>query len=305
MPVDLALTWAPASPLRAPDWAGGIVQSILVKPGDDVRDGTEILRISGVLVVAVRSEEPFYRPILLGDRGSDVRELNSFLARNGYAAVDGEVASSRTSAGIRAFSKRIGLPATSVFDPTWVIQLPEEIFHVLSVEIDQGAAAPTLGQPIATAANKLSSATVVPAGFFASNSQPDQTALDPQEILRQAIEVPEGQGLWLGEDELVLNERRSGIDETDLSDLASSVPTNALSIQANQIRSVVSGDWLVPSAAVFASDTGHACVRVESKDRAIRVVIVADSGGSSVIRGAIDPGDRVEVRVMGSRRQCS
>src|SRR4051812_24334108 len=51
--------------------ADGIVTSVSVAPGDDVVDGTVLVTINGVPVLAQVGGIPFYRPLAKGSKGSD------------------------------------------------------------------------------------------------------------------------------------------------------------------------------------------------------------------------------------------
>ena len=304
-PVDLALTWAAPNPLRAPNWGGGLTQAVLVKSGDQIVDAQELARIGGVTIVAVRSEEPFYRPISRGSRGPDVRALNEFLTRNKFATVEGEVATGATVTGIRSFGEKIGMRNMSIFDPGWVVHLRADAYQVATVKIDQGTPAPALGEPIITGTSTLRSATVVASGSFAINSGPTDEPLDLDEIDRRSVTVQPDREVWLGSEQVALTLDRSDVDPASFSTIFDSVPVNTLSVQANQVRASVEGDVVVPSATVFASAAGQTCVYLESASRATVIEVLADEGGSAIIRGAVKAGDRLEVSVTGARRQCN
>ena len=303
-PVDLALTWGAPDPLRAPKWDGGLIQSVLVSPGEQITDASEIARINGVLVLGVVSPEPFYRTIARDDRGEDVRALNNFLSRSGFAVVEGDVATAKTVAGIRSLAERIGLQNVSTFEPDWVVHMPVDSYSIGAIELKEGTPAPALGVPIITAAVELTSATIVPPGTFPSTSDTGNPAPDPREIDRRAMAIAPNQRIFLGQHEILLDESRTKPDAASLSVIASAVASTATAVQANQVRSAVAGDVVVPSAAVFANAGGQTCILLQSTDRAVLIELVADVGGSSIVRGNVDVGDRVEVRVMGARREC-
>ncbi|WP_425955269.1 peptidoglycan-binding domain-containing protein [Xylanimonas sp. McL0601] len=156
-----ALTWSDGVAVRAPSWSG-LVVSVEVGAGDVLVTGTPVAVVDTVTRIAVATPTPFSRVLAVGDRGGDVVMLRTALRALGFADVgEGNVFDGRLRAGVRALCGRLGCsPTTSVFDPSWVVFLPQETVTVGSVSIDVGTPAPGTGDVILTAAATLASARV-------------------------------------------------------------------------------------------------------------------------------------------------
>jgi hypothetical protein len=155
----VSLTWTTAQGLVAPNWAGTIT-AVPISAGDIVREGTVVAEIDGVQRVAAETTSPFYRLLTLDSQGRDVEDLNLLLRRLGYAHGPGGRWTSGTSAGVASLQRRIGLPPTveSVFDPAWLVWLPNGAFAVGSIDLTLGGLAPSPGTQFATPVATLSEA---------------------------------------------------------------------------------------------------------------------------------------------------
>jgi hypothetical protein len=75
-------------PPTLPGSESAVVTSVAVNVGNTVADGKLLADVSGRPVIALRGRFPMYRPLVLGDTGPDVAELQAGLIAAGYAVRD-------------------------------------------------------------------------------------------------------------------------------------------------------------------------------------------------------------------------
>lgn len=156
-PVRVVLTYESPAVIRAPGWTG-LVQKVLVAPGQTVVSGTPIAVIDDVQRIAMRTPLPFSRSLRSGDKGQDVADLQAALTSLGYYAglIDG-VYGADTGLAVKALQGwGLGVRAPSTtFDPTHVIWLPVDSFVVDEVAFDVATPAPAPGTEILSAVRQL------------------------------------------------------------------------------------------------------------------------------------------------------
>ncbi len=103
--------WEVRSSLRAQ--ASGIVTR--APASGLVADGQSLLSVNETPVLAVVADIPFYRELRAGSRGDDVRNLQGFLARQGFfSAIPDGVFASATKQAVRDWQKALGTTVSGV-----------------------------------------------------------------------------------------------------------------------------------------------------------------------------------------------
>ena len=123
---------------------GGVVTAVLVRPGAVVRTGSRLVEVDGIARLAAHTSRPFYRPLGRGDHGADVDQLASLLAQLGLMHGPGAWPPPRPgmASAVRHLAVSIGAPQDGMFDPAWVVWLPEPELVVASVPPQAGGPVP-------------------------------------------------------------------------------------------------------------------------------------------------------------------
>jgi hypothetical protein len=147
----------------------GLVTSVEVATGDELRSGDAVFSVDGQMVLAATTESPFFRELRSGSRGADVEALQRLLVDWGFldAEPDGVFATS-TAAAVRTLEIHIGVATpTSRFSPSYLIWLPKSPMHVGEVNVRTGFPAPASGEVIVQGL-----AEIVSARFVGSDGSP-------------------------------------------------------------------------------------------------------------------------------------
>ena len=123
--VGVLMSWAPSSPVFAPAWSG-LVQRVAVHEGDQLRSGTAVATVSGVVRTAFVMQLPISRPLHVGDSGPEVQAMNLLLNDAGFTTHLGDSFTRASARSVGLFAKSIGASTTSdltEFDPGWVLFL--------------------------------------------------------------------------------------------------------------------------------------------------------------------------------------
>jgi hypothetical protein len=147
---------ADGSPYSVVNQATGVVTG-LPSVGDVIKCGQAIYRVHGRPVALLCGTTPLYRPLSVGLKGWDVKELNSNLVDLGYAD-SSEVNLSgyfghATRDALKRLKADLGFTPTGTLDPDQAVALPGPL-RISSVPVPLGAAA----QPGATIAQATSTA---------------------------------------------------------------------------------------------------------------------------------------------------
>ena len=147
--VTLTLKYEPRTELVGLDLSG-LVTSVSVSAGQPVESGDVLATIEGRPLVALVSERPFYRDLVAGESGEDVRELQMLLGDLGLyeSPPDGKYGT-RTARAVEQWRAAIGDPApTREFLASEVVWLPADVEHrvVEAVNLHQGSPAPASGE---------------------------------------------------------------------------------------------------------------------------------------------------------------
>lgn len=160
-PADLTASFGDPLTARAGGPAG-TVTAVRVMVGRVVAQGAPLFDVDGRTVVAMVGGQPPYRDLRLGDRGRDVRGLRTFLGEVGLlrSPGSGELFDDATRRAVAALQLRGGASGTGVFDRSMVVWVPTKDFRVSTVDVEVGAPAPPVGQPVLSSTGVVRSATL-------------------------------------------------------------------------------------------------------------------------------------------------
>jgi len=129
----------------------GVIDRILVKKGDTVELGRQLLSVNGKPLYAIKGDSPIYRQITSGDTGDDVKWVQQSLKDMGYSnTVDGDYGSGTISA-LNDFQDEKGLTEISKVGPDTFQAFPLPLV-VMDVAVKQGDSV-SLGTVAMTLAN--------------------------------------------------------------------------------------------------------------------------------------------------------
>lgn len=318
----LLLDWSLNETLYAPGWTG-VVQTLLLTPGDLIESGDPVGRVGGIVRLAVHTSVPFSETLSIGDSGLEVEELNKVLAAFGYPSSSDGTYSEATTAGVARLAESIGaISDGSSFDPGWFVYLPHQTFEVQGSGMVVGAPAPTPGAAIASSDAQLTGATLVSieaAREFASEEVPvseTEGSVAPSALSSESPEIPDAERLSLEATERVL----LGTDELPVEPNGKFATEAMTRIEASIIpgvkgtfvtltRAAVSGEWEIPSAALFSDGEGRICVvtRLPEREEISPVVVQVrgSSSGSTLVTGSLRKESEVLIAPKGDQRDCA
>jgi peptidoglycan hydrolase-like protein with peptidoglycan-binding domain len=119
--------------------ASGLVTAVSIAPGDRIASGTRLVSVDDVPILAYLAPAPLYRDLSTGDRGPDVRNVQQFLAKAGFAPgrTDG-VFSTSTFQAVKRFEKAHGLQLDGVIHRDELAWAPPGLTAVGSVAVQVG-----------------------------------------------------------------------------------------------------------------------------------------------------------------------
>lgn len=276
---------------------GGLVTGVFISEGNEVNSGYPIMQIDGVNVVAVTSENSFYRDLTIGSVGDDVLALQEFLQSLGLysGATDGEFGAI-TAAAVKAFQESIGARGgDGVFRPGYVVRMPSDRMVPTEVLIAQD-------QAIAPGTAILKS-----------------LAMDGAPALQSVVQVPDGDysitvsgatfrarssdGEWITQ----IDDATTFLTEALSPD---SVETTGLhALQGTALQTQATPALSIPPAALIMGEQGAYCVAVPglSGSTIVRVQLIgADISGAALVHANqhLAPDDTVELRPGRNGQQC-
>lgn len=295
-PIALGLQWDAGKILVAPSWSG-VVQEVLVGEGDEIADGSPVVRIDGIIRRAVTTPFPFSRQMTTDDTGSDVSMLNDYLRAHGYSATEGRRFGWDTLVGVRAFAGDIGVPQSSSvtsFDPSWVIFLAGS-GAVQEVDFKVGAPAPSPGDDIVTLKSSLVDAVLLESAPLSEDNSKDTTAsVAPVEPTTKATE---GEALVVNGETLALADDRQRVSPDSLGGLAAMVDDGSRSVVAVLRTEATPGQWVLPVPGVIVDPRGATCVKVRNDDGvlSVPVTVVGNADGRVVVSGNLKSADSIAI----------
>jgi len=261
----VTLQWGDATSLVAPLWSGTVLETV-VNPGDTIQPGDVVAVVDNIERIAWHTDRPFFRELGRGATGDDVSQLQLLLNTAGYyeGEVDGSYGGG-TVAAVREWALDLGVEKPSGrFDPGWIVWLPDPRFEVAVVEITPGAAAPSPGTNILTAATPL-----VGAEFLTIDGEPFERG--PGWVAGfESGQIP------LGAD--------GQIDSDALGNLEALLPSAEDEIPLTFKRSQPLDVVEVPATAIMTNDAGDTCVWVEQSADYQAVPVIVGSATARVVK---------------------
>ena len=267
----LRVEWEEAEALVASPNLAGVVTSVEFRSGEFDSESVivPLLTVNNRSVSLLRSERPFYRPLVSGSEGDDVAGLQRVLIRAGIldsdATVNGQVGTPTIDA-IRTMNERLNVPANelSVFDPSWFLWLaPGDDFAVAEVLVQVGNSL-VGSDPLFAAKRVIESAGVT------VESRVDLTSDE------WSMRIPGVDGAFALEGDMV----------ADMEVLASHLAPDTTDLQVEVQRSVAVEVLSVPASAIAVASDGATCLmRLDGSDRysAIKVSVRGSQAGRTLL----------------------
>src|SRR5690625_3506954 len=269
--------------------------------------------MDGVTRLAYPSERPFSRVLESGDRGADVKELNTLLASLDLTHGDGEVYTYLTARGVEDLAEDIGADWTRVFDPNWLVYVPESGIEVAEIDLMVGSPVPPPGTVIASGTASLTAATAVNVDDLDVDGGPDDEAPSADDESASAagpvstVEAPDDADIMLGDEVLAIEqESRSGLAREGLDVVERRVEPGTMGIEAVVRRPAGSNEFVIPAAAAFSSDGDRMCAlrRRGDEESTVEIVVVGGSTSRTIVQGDLAVGDEVAVSPDQDLRTC-
>ncbi|KZX20780.1 hypothetical protein [Rathayibacter tanaceti] len=289
--VSVVVTRDVAPDLYAPAWSG-VVESTAVTPGTVVRSGDVVATIAGIDRLAISSERPFSTELRVGDEGPDAAALNDVLRGLELDAPESDEFTVPTLIAVRELADSLGVTATKdlqVFDPSWLVFLPQEEMTVATSTLHVGALAPPPGEAFATtrpviAAAQLDGATSAELGD--SNGA----------VVQREVRAADAERLQIEGVEIALSADRRGVDPSAFGQLRELIADDRSRTDGMLLADPRPGTVVVPSAAIGGGERACVLARTAGGAPEPRVVTVESSSlGRSTVSGAVATGDDVLV----------
>lgn len=305
--VDIALLWGEPDPLRAPTWSG-TVQSVAIASGGTISSGDTVAVIDGITRIAWHAAAPFYRVLQSGAHGADVVALKALLSARGQPQNDTDAFDWSTLLGVRKLGAELGVPDSQTlahFDPAWVVFLSEGSFTVTSVALHVAAPAPSPGEPIADAAERLTGAAIVENGAATNSlsSAPDddralESAAFEDLVAKRGIVRDGDESLVYASVDVLLNDDGQTVSADGLEVLVDNVAVGTEGVPAQLVAPAVAGQVRIPAASISSiGDSFRVCIQVGDSIQTRSVTVYSSDTGGVLVSGDID--DSATVRIPG------
>jgi hypothetical protein len=121
------------APVSAGKFRSRVVTALKVAAGDALNSGTVVGSVSGRPLIAFTTTLPFYRDLKVGDRGADVKALESGLVAAKRLAKADSVFGADTLGALRGIYRSAGLgsPEKFVLDAAWGVPKGSRVAQVL------------------------------------------------------------------------------------------------------------------------------------------------------------------------------
>ena len=330
-PVSLAVRWSAPLEVVAPAWSG-LVQQVLVKPGDVLKNGTPVATVSGVKILAAVMEYPLAAPVRSGDVGLSVQMLGAYLNAHGQDAGSGDTFNEQMLAAVRVYAAEIGVEhanEVTAFDPGWVLYLPSER-PVTEVELTVGTLAPAQGTTVLKLAPQATEAVLVADGTQAAmkttsgsssgdesasaspsadGNSPDDSAqsdAEPGDTSAAPVVASAAERLIFGGEVIPLDDTRTRVSEEGLSVLGTITSATSDILPANLVQDASEGQWLVPAASLIGSGAGS-CVFVQrdGTEKELDATAIVSISGKVAVEASIRDDDAVIVFPLQERKSCN
>jgi hypothetical protein len=305
--VDIALLWGEPDSIVAPAWSG-VVQSVRVRPGQEIDSGQVFATVDGIDRIAWRSEGVFYRRLQIGDEGKDVLWLKRLLIARHSAQTTSDRFDALTLRGVQKLAHDLGVQdtvAAESFDPAWLIYLPATKVSAISISLQIGAPAPSAGTVLVTGRRHLLSTALVDAGSVtsatgsvggANEARAGLTNVEFHQAVRESgITAGPSDKLESAGQIFGLSATGAALSRASLRNVENTLPEGTRGIVAQLSRPAIPGSLVVPIAAIAAGTSPSVCVMSRTKQTERNVQILGMAPGGTVIESEISPGERVRV----------
>ncbi len=297
--LSVDLLWQSSGTLRAPSWSG-LIQSVNIAPGGEVKDGDPVAVVDGVERRAFHTAAPLYRPLSVGDTGADVSDVKRILAPYGSQS-EGDRFDYAALRASRAYAESVGvkdLRAVSSFDPAWIVYLESDSsLSLSSVDLEVGTVAPPTGSAMASGVIALAAARLTQQ---AESSLDEDDALESEPAFVQRTDetyvAPSTNEAITYRDLTLVADASGWLDAASVELLREAVTGRPPRLAASATTPPNVGDVVVPAAAVSSADAPTVCARVENRAAELAVIVIAGTNGTSVIR-AEGLGSEAQVRL--------
>ena len=276
--------------------AAGVVTSVAVTDGTEVAPGSTLYSVGLNPVIIARGETPAFRDITEDTEGSDVVQLQSFLAEVGYysASVTGKVNPATTQA-IQRWQKDLGVPQTGTVNAGDIIYVPElparvsldteKIYRGATLTGDESVLFTLPAAPTFKITVTKPQAAVITSGLSATIRTPEGATWEgitggviPSAEESEAVNI------------LIGTADGSPVCGTECQTIAASGQTQ---LQAEiTLVTKVSG-LVVPSSAIITTASGKTAV-INKNGKQVKVTIIQSANGMTVIEG-VEAGTKVRV----------
>ncbi|MFK0008006.1 hypothetical protein ACIQTZ_13225 [Paenarthrobacter sp. NPDC090520] len=317
--VQINLHWVTGTKILSPAWTG-TVQSVLRQPGEEVRSGDVLLVIDGVGRMALHTPTPFFGNLKLGDHGDEVEKLNDVLRELGFGSPTGTEYNYVTVDAVRRLKRVLGDNQSDGRDlsASLFVYLPQASLTIESMTVQAGSLAPASGSELIVGRRELVSASLsvssssagpqgvaadpYPGGSPSAASEGSQTARDPD-----PLSAAPDEDLYVLNQPMKLMDDRSLVELPALRTLPEVAAAKVNTLNATLQRRLSNASFRIPSSAIFADESGHACVRLrrEGYEGAENVNIIYTDIGSSVVSGDFTEGDEVIIAPSIEERKCA
>lgn len=284
--------WQAAPLVRA--WASGTVTSVDVAAGDTVEPGDVLFTVDLRPVSIASGEVPAFRDLGLGDRGPDVRQLESLLADLGHLDADpDEDFDEATATAVRDWQEALGLAEDGIVRRGDVLFTPGLPLRVMPTEALVVGAASSGGEVVV---NRLPDAPAIVVPLT-----PEQRNLVP---LSGSVQLTYAEGTWEAVIARAAETSEQGLDRLDLVLTAPDggpvcgetctdwiPPAGRTSFPAEIVVIPETTGPVVPLAAIVTDPGGTHSVQLVDGS-VVEIKVVASTGGLAVVRG-IEAGDVV------------
>lgn len=308
-PAGVVVIWEDPKAAPAPEWGDALVQDVLIKPGDDVKTGTEIVVLDRITRVGARTAFPFDRPLGRNDRGADVGELNKFLKRQGYRFGEEDRFTYETELGVRELAKSIGAGDQRTFQPGWLVFLPLDSGRVNDINLEVGQPVGGTGEAVFTYAAAPHTAVAYGQNEY-ENFQatlPDPGGEERVEELPESS-LPGGLTLTIAGEEFTTPDSGAEFSTEELTRLALVVKQGEIAVPALLVQDLPEDAVQIPAAAIYTSGDGATCLLARttagSLPRVEHVEVLDSTYGVAIISGLASD---VEVWLnppIEERREC-
>ncbi|MEI2278300.1 hypothetical protein OHC50_12610 [Paenarthrobacter ilicis] len=311
------LQWMSGQRILTPAWSG-TVQSVLKSPGNEVRSGEVLLIIDGIGRMALHTPTPFFGSLKFGDSGPEVQKLNRSLVDLGYGSALGADYGSDTIEAVRRLKLALGDSRGDAREvsASLFVYLPVPSITIESITVQAGSMAPASGSEIIIGRRQLTAATlnrpnargdlqdVTQLQDSSGRSATTEENTSATEFIPLVADPDED--LYVADTAISLTDDRAGASLSSLLAIPEVTAGKTSRLDATLKRRFSNTSFRIPSAALFAGESGATCVHlmragIETNED---VHILSTDVGSTVVSGELVTGDQLLLAPRTEDRIC-